>query len=537
MNTDCTAERFKFQASGRREIVAGFNGGRISSDGGLTLLREVPRQRGIIARTAACFHDFRDQNQVEHTTEQLLRQRIFGICAGYEDLCDHDELRKDALWASVVGKKDPTGESRSRRRDHGKPLASKSTLNRLEWGTIEQADEDPCQRIVADTSKMEDLLVDLFLEKFESAPRHIVLDLDATDSPLHGGQEGRFFHGYYNCYCYLPLYIFCGRHVICIRLRRSNIDASAGSAEELERVIGRIRAKWPKVEILIRADSGFAREALMSWCEENKVYYVLGLARNRRLESRMDDVFERLEDLCARTEKPGRLFKDFKYSTLESWSSQRRVIGKAEITWQGPNPRFVVTNLSKRLYEKIHCARGEAENRIKEQQLDLFATRTSGHLMRVNQVRLIFSALAYTLLEELRRLALARTPLERARCETIRLVLLKIGARIRVTARKVWVHLASAHPVRPIFSEACNVLAAAAAAAAKIFQSSVRARVDPDRRSWKLPEILKSRHLTFCRDPKINLFADKTSSHRRHDEKIKTWCRSECSQAAERSTF
>ena len=442
-------------------MVAEFNGGRISSDGGVVLVREVDRRRRIVERFADCFEDAREPGQVEHPLEDLLRQRIYALALGYEDLNDHDELRTDALLAAVVGKSDPTGEDRARERDQGKPLAGKSTLNRLEWGVGEEIGEDRYRRIAVSTEAVDRFFVEVFLDALEDAPEEIVLDLDATDDPLHGAQEGRFFHGYYGGYCYLPLYIFSGSHLLCARLRRSNIDASEGSVEEVERIVHQIRERWPEVRVLLRGDSGFAREVLMTWCEEHGVDYVFGLARNPRLQAALEPAFERTAALCEASGEPERTYDEWMHSTLTSWSRKRRVIGKAEITIRGENPRFVVTSLeddAQIVYEAIYCARGDMENRIKEQQLQLFATRTSGRLMRVNQIRLWLSSVAYVLLDELRRVGLAGTSWATTYCSTLRLKLLKIGARVRVTARKVWVSLASAYPYEPLFARAYDQL-------------------------------------------------------------------------------
>jgi hypothetical protein len=315
--------------------------------------------------------------------------------------------------------------------------------------------------VAVDTEAVDRFFVDLFLDSYDEVPEEIILDFDATDNPLHGNQEGRFFHGYYDCYCYLPLYVFCGKHLLCARLRRSNIDASAGTVEELSRIVEQIRERWPEVSIIVRADSGFARDGIMVWCEsQNNVHYVLGLARNRRLERSLEPAIEEARQRCDESGEPERIFEELRYQTLDSWSCERRVVGKAEVTLRGPNPRFVVTSLpldeisGQWLYEDLYCARGEMENRIKEQQLDLFASRTSGHLMRVNQLRLWLSSVAYSLIEALRRIALQGTKLAQAYCGTIRLRLLKIGARIRVTVRKVWVSLASSHPAERIFAHA-----------------------------------------------------------------------------------
>jgi len=462
--TDCSLRRFEFQGLGRRKVQARFDGGRVCSDGGALLLAEVERRRGILRRLAACFTDYRDPRLVEHSVEELVRQRVYGIALGYEDLCDHEELRKDPLLAVLSGKRDPLGGDRRQEADRGKPLAGKSTLHRLEWGLAGEAEQDRYRRIVLDGDAVDRLFVEVFLDGHRDAPEQLILDLDATDDPIHGSQEGRFFHGYYGGYCYLPLYIFCGTHLLCARLRRSNIDASQGSVEEVERIVDQIRQRWPKVNVLLRGDSAFAREELMSWCERHRVDFVFGLARNPRLEQALEGAFERAEDLCARSGQPERVYDEFSYRTLDSWSRSRRVVGKAEILDRGPNPRFVVTSLPRRkvkaadLYERLYCARGEMENRIKEQQLYLFADRTSAHLMRVNQIRLWFSSVAYLLLDELRRLGLAGSSFSQARCDTLRSQLLKIGARVRISVRRIVFSLASHHPHQAIFAYAFDQL-------------------------------------------------------------------------------
>jgi hypothetical protein len=419
MPTECTQNSFAFHWKNRREVVARFDGGVITSDGGGVLLREVEKRAGIARQFAACFTDHRNPALIE-------------------DLNDHDDLRRDPLLATLVGKADPTGRTRVRTRDAGKALAGKSTLNRLEL-TRQQAD-GRYKKIVLHEERVDHLLVDLFLQAHVEAPPQIILDLDATDDPLHGKQEGRFFHGYYGCYCYLPLYIFCGEHLLCARLRRSDIDASAGALEEVERIVDQIRA-------------------LMAWCEEHGVDYVFGLAKNTRLRRVLGKELHQVEQECARTGKPARLFKDFTYRTRKTWTRLRRVVGKAEHLADKSNPRFVVTSLSpeqwdaRALYEDLYCARGDMENRIKEQQLYLFADRTSAATMRANQIRLWFSSIAYVLLQSLRRLGLKGTALARAQCHTIRLKLLKIGAQIRVTVRKVWVSLASSSPYADLFAQ------------------------------------------------------------------------------------
>jgi hypothetical protein len=438
--------------------VARFDGGCITSDGGGLLLREVERRTGVLRQFAACFTDHREAEQVEHTVQDLVSQRVYGLALGYEDLNDHDELRRDPLLATLVGKADPLGRDRARVRDVGAALAGKSTLNRLELTLPEAGPQSRYKKIVLDGTAVDRLLVEVFLQAHARPPQQIVLDLDATDDPLHGRQEGRFFHGYYGCYCYLPLYIFSGEHLLCARLRSSDIDGSAGALEEVQRIVEQLRARWPQVRIILRADSGFAREAIMAWCEESGVDYVFGLAKNARLNRVLGRELHQVQLECERTSQPARAFKDFIYETRKSWSRARRVVGKAEHLPDKSNPRFVVTSLSseawdaRALYEDLYCARGDMENRIKEQQLYLFADRTSTATMRANQIRLYLSSVAYLLLHALRRLGLKNTPLARAQCHTIRLKLLKIGAQIRVTVRKVWVSLASGSPYADLFA-------------------------------------------------------------------------------------
>ena len=453
MQTQCTQIEFEFGKHYRRRVTARFDGGTISSDGGAILLREVDRRLKLLDRLAACFRDHRDAERSEHSVGELVSQRVYGLALGYEDLNDHDELRHDPLLALLAGKADPTGGERKRDRDRGKALAGKSTLNRLERAT-DGADRH--KKIVCDFGAVDELLTDLYLEAHKRAPRQIVLDLDATDTPLHGRQEGRFFHGYYGCYCYLPLYIFAGEHLLCARQRTSNQDAAAGSVAELERIVERLRRRWPKTHIVVRADSGFCREELMAWCEANEVHYVLGLARNERLRAEIVDAMADAALEHERTGKPARRFVEFDYQTLRSWSRARRVVAKAEQLEGKENPRFVVTSLSRkryaarRLYEQLYCARGEMENRIKE-QLSLFADRMSTQTIRANQMRLDFSSLAYTLMLGLRRLGLAGTAWARLQTETLRRRLLKVGTRLRVTARRVWLSLAESWPWRALF--------------------------------------------------------------------------------------
>ena len=391
-------------------------------------------------------------------------QRIYGVALGYEDVNDHEVLRSDSVLALLVGKVDLTGEGRVRERDRGNPLASASTLNRLELGEPVEAAHARYKRIVSKPEALDEVLVEVLVESYEKAPREIWLDLDATDDPLHGHQEGRFFHGYYGCYCYLPLYIFCGEHLLCARLRTSNRDASAGSVEELERIVAQIRRHWPKTRINIRGDSGFCRKSIMRWCEDNGIGYVLGLARNVRLVRAIGAEMRQAREAHFMTSAPARRYRDFRYRTRKSWSRRRRVVGKAEYLAKGENPRFVVTNLTprkasaKRLYEKLYCARGEMENRIKEQQLGLFADRTSAATMRANQLRLYFASFAYVLMHALRRLGTPGTELARAQCTTLRLKLLKVGVRVRITARKVWLSYAQSYPYAETFSRVLDNL-------------------------------------------------------------------------------
>jgi hypothetical protein len=444
---------------GSRDVLADFDGGDITSDGGALLLRQTEQLTGIIRQFAACFADHRNRDLIEHTVEELVAQRVYALALGYEDLNDHDDLRADPLLATVVGKSDPTGKTRPRRRDRGKALAGKSTLNRLELTPVGADKESRYKKVVCHTHEVDRLFVNLFLQAHARPPGRIVLDLDATDDPIHGHQLGRFFHGYYKNYCYLPLYIFCGDHLLCARLRPADMDASAGSVKQLQRIVAQIRRAWPEVKITIRADSGFCRDPIMTWCEANGVDYVLGLAQNTRLKAMIATEQEQARQEFERTKQAARVFADLQYRTLESWSRERRVVAKAEHLAKGANPRFVVTSLrsadrpAKLLYEEDYCSRGEMEDRIKEQQLHLFADRTSAATMRANQVRLFCSSIAYVLLEALRRLGLAGTELASAQCMTIRLKLLKIGALVRVTVRKVWVKMSSGCPYAEVFRQ------------------------------------------------------------------------------------
>jgi hypothetical protein len=457
MATECNQESFEFHPLNQRQIVGRFDGGAITTDAGGLLLREVEKRTAIIERFAACFRDHRVKEQIEHTVRELVAQRVYALALGYEDLNDHDQLRADPLLAVLAEKPDPTGESRARQRDQGKALAGKSTLNRLELTKAVVEAKERYKKIALDQEAVDQLWVELFLEAYPQPPAEIVLDLDATDDPVHGHQEGRFFHGYYGHYCYLPLYIFSGDHLLCARLRPSNVDASAGCVEEVMRIVAEIRRAWPQVKITLRGDSGFCREELMAWCEREGVDYVLGLAKNERLRAEIAGELQQAAAQYAQTQQAARVFQEFVYQTRESWSRARRVVAKAEHLEKGANPRFVVTSLSpevweaRALYEQLYCARGEMENRLKE-QLTLFADRTSTAYLRSNQIRLDFSSAAYCLMEALRRLGLKVTDLAQAECRTIRLRVLKIGALIRITVRKVWVSLAGGYPYTALFA-------------------------------------------------------------------------------------
>jgi Transposase DDE domain group 1 len=452
--TECSQDSFAFAPAFRREVIARFDAGPVSSDGGALLLREVANKIDLLPRLAACFTDGREPGRIEHTVEQLLSQRVYALALGYEDLNDHDRLRFDPLLSLLSGQREPGTEA----------LAGKSTLNRLEL-TLPGADAQTqrYKKILFDPASADQLLLQLFIEAHPSPPPEIVLDLDATDDPLHGKQEGRFFHGYYGHYCYLPLYVFCGDHLLCARLRTANGDASVGVLEEIQRLVSGLRQHWPGVRITLRADSGFCREELMHWCEGHQVDYVFGLARNRRLEAMLADTLAEARQQQESTGQPARLFRELCYQTRESWSRERRVVGKAEHLDKGANPRFIVTSLSaepwaaRALYEDLYCARGEMENRVKE-QFQLFADRLSTHWLWSNQLRLYLSAFAYVLVDSLRRLALVSTTLAQAEVNTIRLRLLKIGAIVKVSVRRVWVSLSRAHPAARVFAQAWQAL-------------------------------------------------------------------------------
>lgn len=446
--TQCTQPRLESKAPDGRTFTAAFDGGNITSDGGIPLLRLVDDKCKILERFGQCFTDYRDRNRIQFTATQLATQRVLSVALGYEDLNDHDILRSDPLLAAAVG-----ADPRS-----GSKLASSATLGRIENSALGLAQEDRYRKLILNFEEVDQLLLTLFIEAHAEPPEEVVLDLDATDSKIHGKQEGRFYHGYYDEYCYLPLYVFAGDHVLGARLRRADVDGASESTMELERIVTGLRAAWPDVRIIVRADSGFCREWILSWCDERpNVDYVIGIARNARLEKVLEPTMDEARKQHEVSLEAERLFATFDYRTKKSWSKARRVVGKAEHLKKGANPRFIVTSFSENewesraLYETLYCARGEMENRIKEQQLDLFADRVSCHWERGNQIRMYYSAIAYALIEAFRQLALAGTDMARAQCGTIRLRFLKVGARIKCSARRVWIHLSESYPWRDAF--------------------------------------------------------------------------------------
>jgi hypothetical protein len=449
--TECIQSRLWFAKHSRREVVGEFSGGAMTSDGGALLLRETDQKLNLLPRFGQCFLDGRKPERIEHSVEQMLAQRVYGLALGYEDLNDHEQLRHDPLLGVLAGKAEAGQEA----------LAGKSTLNRMELG---DGTPNRYKKITFWRDAVDDLLVDAFLESQREAPEQIVLDIDTTDLALHGEQEGRFYHGYYDHYCYLPLYVFAGEHVLCARLRPSNIDPSSGSLKEIERIVKRMRARWLEVKIVLRGDSGFCREQLMAWCEAHQVDYVFGMARNGLLEKIVAEALEQARQQWEQTQQPARVFLEFEHETVSgTWSRRRRVVAKAEHIDGKSNPRFIVTSLgsqvgaAQQLYEDLYCARGDIENRIKEQFV-LFADRVSAATMRANQLRLYLSVMAYSLVCGLRRLGLRATQLAHAQAGTIRLRLLKIGARIRVTVRKVWVQMSSSFPLQTLFAQALDQL-------------------------------------------------------------------------------
>lgn len=478
MPTHCRPDSLDFGSVEGRSLVAQFDGGAITSDGGALLLAKTNTAIRLIDRVAAAFSDGRNADLIEHEVETLVGQRIIGEALGYPDLNDHDRLRHDPLLASVMGKL----EARDKRYA---ALAGKSTLNRLEHSPDEGEARAPHRyhKISYDGAAIDRLFLDIFKEAVDADEARaksgnrkggkkqrklFVLDPDATDVPLHGQQEGRHYHGHYDCYCYLPLYIFCGRHLLTARLRPASVDGAFGITEEIARITAFIRTHWPDALIVVRADAGFCRDELMAWCEDNDVHFVIGCAKNIRLNAAIKPELAEAEAEHKATRRPARRFKDLVYATRDSWTRERRVVAKAEWTEGEANPRFIVTSMpedvmdARALYEDFYCKRGEMENRIKETQTDLFGDHMPATTMRANQLRLYFSALAYVLMCALRRIALAGTKLERATCATIRLCLLKIGAQITVSVRRVKVALATACPWRDLFETAHERLCAAA---------------------------------------------------------------------------
>jgi hypothetical protein len=450
-------------------VTVNFDGGHVSSDGGGVLLAQLDRSYGYLQRFSACFCDHRDPDLIEHTMLELLRQRVYALGLGYEDLNDHDWLRLDPLLASLCGKEDPLGQDREREQDRGKALAGKSTLNRLELTPADADAGSRYKKIVGDPAALEDYFVDEYVRSVAKGTREIVLDLDRTNDPLYGEQEGRFFHGYYEEYCYTPLYIFGGHWPIVAALHTGESEHQEEILRLVAKIVSRLRRKLPQVRIILRGDSGFRRDELMLWCERNAVRYVFGLAKNKVLERILRGTLRTAKSMLEFNHSQSeRVFKDFRYRA-KSWEQKRRVVGKAEWTTEGANPRFVITNLTieefaptQELYEQLYCARGNMENRIKEQKLDLFAGRTSTATLRANQLRLWFSTLAYLLMNQLREVTLTGTKLAETTCGTIRLQLFKIGAVVRVSARRVWVCLSSAYPLQELFALAARRLRLAA---------------------------------------------------------------------------
>jgi len=482
--TQCTPTLFDFQPLQSREVVARFDGGKVTSDAGGLLLREVDNKFNFITQFAGCFTDHRDPECTEHSLVELLKQRIFGLCLGYDDINDHEQLRYDPLLAVLVGKKDPLGQDRLGR-NKGKPLAGKSTLNRLELTPVRASAKSRYKKIVAHLDTMQHFFVQAFVQQHVVPPTRIVLDVDATDFALHGHQLGRFFHGYYDEYCYLPLYIFCGDFPLLALLRPANLDEPVGLLKQLKRIVAYLRQAWPTVDIVVRGDSGFCREHLMRWCEDSGVHFLFGLAKNKRLLRILGGEMHQAKEQFQATKEPTRLFKDFSYKTQKTWSRERRVVGKAEHLAKGENPRFVVTSLpaamfdARTLYEQEYCARGNMENRIKEKKLFLFADRVSCQTLRANQVRLCLSTVAYIVMRALRDFGLRETELSQAQCDTIRVKLLKIGATIQVSVRRVVLALSEAFPLQTLFQRAWENLRQLKAAFAARTVATVHPPPDP----------------------------------------------------------
>ncbi len=467
MTIEFTGKRYEFQENGKRKVVGEFDGATITSNAGVLLLRELEEKSQVLKEFAECFTDYRNVEQIEHTVEELVKQRTYGIVLGYEDLIDHDELRLEPLLAVVVGKIDPTVMDRKQLQDQGKALAGKSTLNRLELRSDDPKKDGRYKKIAANTQAIDKLMVEHFIKAHNQAPKEVILDLDTTENKIHGNQEGRFYHGYYGGYCYLPLYIFCGDFLLCARLRQAKEDASAGCLDEVKRIVQQIREFWPEMKITLRADSAFCRDEIMDWCEQQKIKvdYLFGLAKNSRLTQEITLEMQQAKTEFELTKKTARIFKDFTYQTLDSWTVERRVVAKAQHLEKGSNPRFIVTSLSKEgfeaksLYQDVYCQRGDMENRIKEQKLDLHSDRTSTEMLKSNQLRLYFSSMAYIVLNDLRRLGLKDTLLSSAQCSTIRLKLLKFTAKVKLSLSRISVSFTSSYLFQSIFHTVyCNLL-------------------------------------------------------------------------------
>ncbi len=459
MDSRCNGSQLRFPGLAGRKVVADFDGGHVTSDAGVVLLGTVAQGLALFEQAADCFTDHRDADRIEHSVAELLGQRVLGLTLGYEDLNDHATLSRDPALAVAVGKSRPFGDGRVRRDHAGQAMASPATLNRLENTPAALKTDRPDLKLVHHADRLESLFVDLFLDSVGEAPDQIWLDIDATDVPLHGSQEARSYHGFYDHYCYLPLYIFCGDHLLAAKQRPSNIDGAAGSLDEVDRIVVHIRRRWPEVRVILRADSGFARDYLMTWCENHGVDYVFGLARNPRLEKQTRPLFRALRQQAGQEAPPTKAYREFRYRTKTSWSCWRRVIAKAELLGDKENPRFVVTSLpasrsgdAETVYRTLYCPRGDAENRIKE-QIQLFSERASAHALRANQLRLWFSSLAYVLVSELRRRGLVGTDLAKAQPTTIRLRLLKIGAVVRQSVRRIKFSLSGLFPLQKTFRD------------------------------------------------------------------------------------
>jgi len=458
--TECKRERLDFQASEKRRVEAAFDGGHLSSDGGLLFVRELENRVKILKRFAGCFYDHRDPGYVEHPVEDLVKQRVFALACGYEDVNDHDHLNSDVLLALACGKADPEGRSRIRARDRGKALAGKSTMCRMELGgTKKEPHKDKYKKIVLDFEKAEKLLLDIFEESLKDVPDELVLDLDATDDPLHGNQEGAFFNGYYKAYCYLPLYIFCGDHLLLARLQTSDVDPAKAGMTAIRKTVRELRRRFPKTRLILRGDGGFCREELMDLCESPMMDFVFGLPKNKRLEKLLESAMSESREKFQPDGEAVRTFSEFSYKPLETWEHPRRVIGKAEINDKGENPRFVVTTMKpekwepKELYEDFYCARGDMENRIKEQQLGLFGDRLSTSWIKSNQLRLFFSSFAHTLFRALREDGLKGTRMEKAQCWTMRTQLMKIAVRITLSVRRIKISFPTPYPYKEMFHQ------------------------------------------------------------------------------------